>query len=55
MDLFAHHNEHRILFTRLSGLALLALGGQWDPLLQMIVNAVVHTLTLGTMVVVLGR
>jgi hypothetical protein len=54
-DLFAHHNEHRILFTRLSGLALLALNGQWDPLLQMIVNAAVHTLTLGAMVVVLGR
>lgn len=54
-ELLAHHNEHRILFARLSSLALLMLSGQWDPLLEMIVNAVVHMLTLGTLIVVLGR
>ena len=54
-ELLVHHNEHRILFTRLFDLALLVLRGQWEPLLEMIVNAVVHTATVGILIVVLGR
>lgn len=46
-DLFALHNEHRIFTTRLLALALLALNGIWNPLLQMVVNAGVHVLALG--------
>lgn len=36
--LFAPHNEHRIVFTRLLDLALLVLNGQWDPRLQQAVD-----------------
>jgi len=45
-DLFSAHNEHRILFTRLYGLALLLLNGQWDGRLQMVGNALIHSATL---------
>jgi hypothetical protein len=41
------HNEHRIFFTRLLGLAELELFGGWFPTLQMIVNALIHTATIG--------
>ena len=40
--LFAPHNEHRILFTRLLDLFVLQLNRQWDPRLQMVVNALIH-------------
>jgi hypothetical protein len=40
--LFEPHNEHRIFFTRILDLAELWLNGQWDPLLQMVVNAALH-------------
>ena len=39
---FAAHNEHRIFFTRLLDMLVLWLNQQWDPILQMIVNAVLH-------------
>lgn len=39
---FAPHNEHRIFFTRLLDLAVIRLNGQWDPLLQMTINASLH-------------
>jgi hypothetical protein len=39
-DLFAPHNEHRIVLTRLLALGLLQANGQWDALLEMTVNAV---------------
>ena len=42
-ELFSAHNEHRILFTRVLDLLLLELAGQWDPVLQMMVNAALHT------------
>lgn len=43
----AGHNEHRILWVRLIGLAELWLnGGIWDPLLQMVVNAGLHSLAI---------
>jgi hypothetical protein len=53
--LLEHHNEHRILFTRLFGLGLLTLSGEWNPLLEMIGGALVHTATLGVLIVVLAR
>ena len=41
--LLVPHNEHRILTERLLALALLELNGKiWDPLLQMLVNALLH-------------
>jgi hypothetical protein len=41
-DFFALHFEHRIVFTRALALALLILNGSWDPILGMLVNALVH-------------
>jgi len=38
-DLFQPHNEHRIVLSRLLALGLLALNGQWDAQLEMVVNA----------------
>ncbi len=40
---FSPHNEHRILLTRLTALGLLEISGQWDVMLQMILNAALHT------------
>jgi hypothetical protein len=40
--LFEPHNEHWIIFTRIVNLALLRLNGQWDGLLEMACNAVIH-------------
>lgn len=54
-DLIAPHNEHRIFTTRLLALALLAVNGIWNPLLQMVVNAVLHIVTLGFGIVLLTR
>jgi hypothetical protein len=41
--MFRFHNEHRIVLTRLLSLMLLFVNGQWDPRLQQVVNAVVHS------------
>jgi hypothetical protein len=38
-DILASHNEHRVALTRLTALALTALGGVWDPRVQMVFNA----------------
>lgn len=45
-NLLAAHNEHRIFTTRLLALALLQINNSWNPLLQMVVNAGLHTLLL---------
>lgn len=42
-DLFRPHNEHRIVWTKLLGLAELKLNGQWDARLQCVVNAALHS------------
>jgi hypothetical protein len=39
------HNEHRIFFSRLLALGLLAANGQWDPRLEQVANAAMHSLT----------
>lgn len=38
-DLFASHNEHRVLATRILDIALIKANGRWEPLLQMTVSA----------------
>ena len=55
-DLFAVHNEHRIFFTRIQALLLLILNeGQWNPLLEMVVNALLATLTAIVLIVILNH
>jgi len=54
-DLFVPHNEHRIFTTRLLALALLTINGIWNPLLQMVVNAVLHIVALGFGIALLTR
>lgn len=55
-DLFAAHNEHRIFFTRLMDLVLFEINNKiWDSNLQMLVNAVLHTATLLTLVHLLTK
>jgi hypothetical protein len=36
------HNEHRLFVSRLLGLTLTAANGLWDPILQMMANALIH-------------
>lgn len=43
-DLFTAHNEHRIFFTRVLALGLFWVNGQWDPYLELVVNAGLATL-----------
>jgi hypothetical protein len=52
---FAPHNEHRIFFTRVLALALFLLNGQWDPRLQMAVNAGLYALVFAGVFLVLRR
>jgi hypothetical protein len=47
---FAPHNNHRIFFTRLLDLILIEGNGQWDPWLQMTVNAGLHAVFAGGLV-----
>jgi hypothetical protein len=54
-DLLASHNEHRILLTRLVALAVFVGSGRWDPILQMMINALLHTAGIGLLLVVLSR
>lgn len=54
-ELLAAHNEHRILWTRLLDLGLFRLNGQWDPLLQLATNAVLHGLAAALLAVVLTK
>jgi hypothetical protein len=44
-QMFTLHNEHRIFFTRVVAMALLLVNGQWDPLLQIAINAGLASLT----------
>jgi hypothetical protein len=55
LSLFDIHNEHRMLFSRILCLGLLLLEGRWDPVLQMIVNAALHVISIGVLLMVLGR
>ena len=54
--LFAANNEHRIFFTRILSLSLLVLNEiQWDPLLEIVVNALLSTLTAVLLIAMLNR
>jgi hypothetical protein len=44
-QMFTLHNEHRIFFTRVLAMALLQVNGQWDPLLQIVVNIGLSAIT----------
>ncbi len=54
-DLITPHNEHRILTERLLALAILKSNGIWNPLLQMVVNAVLHIFTLVVCIILIMR
>jgi len=54
-DLFAAHNEHRILFTRVSSLALFVLYDSWNPWAQLLLNAALHAATAAVLARVLIR
>ena len=43
--LFRAHNEHHILLTRVTDLALFVAYGGWNPWAQLLVNAALHALT----------
>ena len=53
-QLVAFHNEHRLLLTRATALALFVLNGSWDPILQMLVGAIVHVAAMGCLLIALG-
>jgi hypothetical protein len=42
-DFFSVQNGHRIFFVRLLDLSVIRLNGRWEPLLQLTVNAFIHT------------
>lgn len=44
-SLFAHHNEHIILFTKLNSIVLFYFNQLWDPQLEMIGNCIIHSLS----------
>ena len=41
-DLVAAHNEHRITTSRILGLIVFELAGEWNPKVLMVVNAAIH-------------
>ncbi|MDA1372843.1 MAG: hypothetical protein O2971_19100 [Proteobacteria bacterium] len=43
-EIFAPHNGHRIVFTRMAALSLYVVNGGWDPQLQLIMSAFLHAL-----------
>jgi hypothetical protein len=55
LDLLGPHNEHRILSTRVLALLLLELSGQWDTMLQMVGNALLHVGSVILLLIALGR
>jgi len=56
LDLISLHNEHRILTTRLLALLIFELNGEiWNPLIQMFVNAIIHSLALTLLLYLLGK
>jgi hypothetical protein len=54
-DLFIPLNEHRIFFTKLLVLLIFNVSGYWDVVLQMIVNAVLDSVTVVAIAYMLSR
>ena len=52
--LFAPHNEHRVVLTKLQSLALVLVNGQWDSRLEALTNALLHA-ALATAFWIYGR
>jgi hypothetical protein len=48
------HITSAALWTRLLGLVLLELNGRWDPIIEMMFNALVHVTALAVLVAMLG-
>ena len=53
--MFAPHNEHRILFTRLLVLASVWINKQWDPFLLMVLQTPIHAAAIVAFVAMAGR
>jgi hypothetical protein len=47
-DLFAAHNEHRVVLTRLADLGLFIANGGWNPWSQLLLNAALHAIIAGS-------
>ncbi|MBL9193663.1 MAG: hypothetical protein JNJ82_15015 [Opitutaceae bacterium] len=43
LDLFAPHNEHRVVLTKLVALGVVLVNGQWDARIQIFVNSALHS------------
>jgi hypothetical protein len=54
-DIFAAHNEHRIAIARLMHLAQFVAVGSWQPVLETIIAALVHSAAAGLTVAMLAR
>jgi hypothetical protein len=54
-NLLAPHNEHRIFTTRILAVLLLKINEIWNPILQMVVNAGLHLVTLIVAISLLAR
>lgn len=48
-DLFAPHNEHRIFLQRVLALVHFELAGEWNPRLEMVFQAFVHTAVIASL------
>src|SRR5579885_2342392 len=54
-NIFAPHNEHRIVFTKLLSLLLMIGDGQWDARLECVINAALHAAILSIMLAWIQR
>lgn len=54
-DLFAAHNEHRIVLTRLAALGLFVLQDGWHPWTQLLLNCALHAIAAGLLFRALAR
>lgn len=52
---FVPHNEHRIVLTRVLNLALTETNRQWDPILEMATNALLHAALAGALAALAWR
>ncbi|OQW91348.1 MAG: hypothetical protein BWK78_04880, partial [Thiotrichaceae bacterium IS1] len=50
---FAFSNEHRPFFTRSLDLSLLVVNGQWDPLVEMVVNSGIYAFAIFIFMVII--
>jgi hypothetical protein len=53
--LFRSYGEHNVLVSRLLALMLLKLNGQWDPIVELVVNSLIYSLILTGLCLILWR